>query len=123
MAAGWTDPKVIRPNPSDIMVTPQNAAPVTKSVSRNMRWRALKGASLQDVLGLWAEGAGVRLIWLPVDSFAVQRSLSQEGPFEPALQALLEQFDGQATRPIGRMYREPGTNDMVLVVQQDSSGR
>lgn len=123
MASGWTDPKVIRPNPSDIMVTPNNAAPVAKSVNRNMRWRALKGASLQDVLGLWAEGAGVRLIWLPVDSFAVQRSLSQEGPFEPAVQSLLEQFDGQAKRPIGRIYREPGTNDMVLVVQQDSAAR
>lgn len=123
MASGWTDPKVIRPNPSDIMVTPNNLAPIAKSVNRNMRWRALKGASLQDVLTLWADGAGVRLIWLPVDNFAVQRSLSQEGPFEPAVQSLLEQFDGQGTRPIGRIYREPGTNDMVLVVQQDSTAR
>ena len=123
MASGWTDPKVIRPNPADVMVTPNNAAPVAKSITRNMRWRALKGASLQDVLGLWADGAGVRLIWLPVDSFAVQRSLSQEGPFEPAVQSLLEQFDGQAKRPVGRIYREPGSNNLVLVVQQDNGTR
>jgi hypothetical protein len=117
MASSWTEPKVVRPNPSDIMV--QKSAPQPASASRNMHWRALKGANLQDVLGLWTSGADVRLMWLADSNFPVMRSLSFEGNFESAVQSLLEQYSGQGDRPVGRIYREPGSQKLVLVIERD----
>ncbi|MGZ9108150.1 MAG: TcpQ domain-containing protein [Micavibrio sp.] len=117
MASSWTEPKVVRPNPSDIMV--QKSAPPPASTSRNMRWRALKGANLQDVLGLWTSGVDVRLMWLADSNFPVMRSLSFEGNFESAVQSLLEQYSGQGDRPVGRIYREPGSQKLVLVIERD----
>lgn len=116
MAGNWTKPDVVRPNGADIMAGGSNAAPA-KNANQNMRWRALKGANLQDVLRLWTDGAGVGLMWLADANFPVQRSLSMEGNFETAVQALLEQYDGQTSRPVGRIYREPGSQSLVLVVE------
>lgn len=117
MAENWTKPDVVRPNGADIMAGGSQTAPA-KSASQNMRWRALKGANLQDVLRLWTDGAGVGLMWLADANFPVQRSLSMEGNFETAAQALLEQYEGQASRPVGRIYREPGSQALVLVVER-----
>lgn len=116
MAQNWAKPDVVRPNGADIMAGGSNAAPA-KSASQNMRWRALKGANLQDVLRLWTDGAGVGLMWLAEADFPVQRSLSLEGNFETAVQTLLEQYEGQTSRPVGRVYREPGSQSLVLVIE------
>ena len=60
----------------------------------------------------------MKLMWLPVQSFAVQRSISMSGDFKVAAQNLLEQFSDQTVRPVGRLYLEPGTSKLVLVVEQ-----
>lgn len=121
MASRWTEPKVVRPNPSDVIV--QKSAPAPANTSRTMLWRALKGANLQDVLGLWTEGVDVRLMWLADTNFPVMRSMSFEGNFENALQMLLDQYSGQGDRPVGRIYREPGSKKQVLVIERDRSAR
>lgn len=120
MATGWTDTAQQRaPEATDIMSTGSvkaSQAPETY-VRREMRWRALKGANLREVLGVWAQGGGIELIWLSPQDFAVQRSLSQQATFETAVQALLEQFSALDPRPVGRIYREPGSAKLVLVVE------
>ncbi len=121
MASRWTEPKVVRPNPSDVIV--QKSAPAPANTSRTMLWRALKGANLQDVLGLWTEGVDVRLMWLADANFPVMRSMSFEGNFENALQMLLDQYSGQGDRPVGRIYREPGSQKQVLVIERDRAAR
>jgi len=121
MASRWTEPKVVRPNPPDIIV--QKSAPAPANASRTMLWRALKGANLQDVLGLWTEGVDVRLMWLADANFPVMRSMSFEGNFENAVQMLLDQYSAQGDRPVGRIYREPGSLKQVLVIERDRAAR
>lgn len=115
LAQNRAAPQVVRPNGAEIMA---GATAPAKSASQTMRWRALKGADLEGALKLWTEGAGVGLMWLADTSFPIPRSLSLEGNFETALQALLEQYDGMSPRPVGRIYREPGSQALVLVIER-----
>lgn len=119
MAAGWTETKQVRDAASSDIMTKQPGKETY--VRREMRWRALKGANLREVLNVWAQGSGTELIWLSPRDFAVQRSLSQQSTFEGAAQSLLEQFGEMDPRPVGRMYREPGTSKLVLVVELSDS--
>ncbi|MBI2233470.1 MAG: TcpQ domain-containing protein [Micavibrio aeruginosavorus] len=115
LAEGWTDARQVRAGTAtDVMAQPPGKEVY---VRREMRWRALKGANLREVLGVWAEGSGARLIWNSSRDFAVQRSLSLQGTFESATQGLLEQYNDSNPRPVGRIYREPGTSKLVLVVE------
>lgn len=119
LAEGWTDARQVRTGTAtDVMAQPPGKEVY---VRREMRWRALKGANLREVLGVWAEGSGTRLIWNSSRDFAVQRSLSLEGTFESAAQSLLEQYNDSNPRPVGRIYREPGTSKLVLVVEMSDA--
>lgn len=117
MAGAWTEPKIVRSN-NDIIDQGAATSAQTMDGTQDMRWRALKGADLHNILDSWAQGSGVKLMWLPVENFAVQRSISMSGDFKTAAQALLEQFSDLSVRPVGRLYREPGTTRLVLVVEQ-----
>lgn len=119
MAEGWTDARQVRTGTAaDVMAQPPGKEVY---IRREMRWRALKGANLREVLGVWAEGSGTRLIWNSSRDFAVQRSLSLQGTFESAAQSLLEQYNDSNPRPVGRIYREPGTSKLVLVVEMSGA--
>ncbi len=120
LATGWTETGQARQRESSDIMAKQPGQETY--IRREMRWRALKGANLREVLTLWAQGSGTELIWLSPKDFAVQRSLSQQSTFEAAAQSLLEQFSEMRTRPVGRIYREPGTSKLVLVVEL-SEGR
>jgi hypothetical protein len=117
MAGSWTKTAQVRNGP-DVLFHSGGAAPPAMNGTQAMRWRALKGTDLHDVLDSWAEGAGAKLLWMPVANFAVQRSISMTGDFTSAVQDLLEQFSAADVRPVGRLYREPGTTKLVLVVEQ-----
>ena len=122
VARSWSDPTVLRRAPDDILVQ-RNSGPsaLAGDAARPMRWRALRGANLRDTLDIWAAGVGVRVLWNATDNFAVRQSLSFEGTFDQAANALLEQFGGQGAQPVGRIYREPGSAALVLVVDQRNS--
>lgn len=84
------------------------------------RWYALSGSSLQEVLNVWAEDAGASVIWQAGENFALKDSISQVGEFEDAVYRALSQYDADAARPIGQIYRNPQTGEKVLVVNMDN---
>ncbi|MDB5491171.1 MAG: hypothetical protein JWO78_1020 [Micavibrio sp.] len=108
--------KPLRPNGSEIMV--QNGTQATGNATQDQRWRAVKGGDLHDVLSSWTAGAGVKLMWLAQKDFMVQRSLSVSGTFQQAVQQLLEGYANERLRPTGRIYHEPGSTQLVLVIEQ-----
>lgn len=85
------------------------------------RWFGISGSPLSEVLGVWAEDADVQLIWQCERSFALQETVSQVGLFEDAVFRALSQYDGDAVRPVGEMYKNPQTGQKVLVVRTDSA--
>ncbi len=85
------------------------------------RWRALSGANLREVLEMWSEHEGVALVWDAGKEFAVKESVSAQMTFENALLTLLEQYNGEGVRPVGRLHREPETGMRYLVIQTDSA--
>ena len=80
------------------------------------RWRALKGANLQEVLQVWAEDAGVRLNWKSYRHYAVQDSISLKVPFDQAIVHTLDQFDVHSVRPMGHLFVRPDGSEAVLTI-------
>jgi hypothetical protein len=119
LARSWSDAAPAQnAQKTDVKTDIMGKKPANETyVRREMRWRALKGANLREVLKVWADGSGAELIWLAKEDFAVQRSMSQQSTIESAAQTLLEQFNDMNPRPVGRVYREPGTSRLVLVVE------
>lgn len=115
VARTWSDPTIRRADPSDIMGR-SVASALQGDAARPMRWRALRGANLQNTFEVWANAVGVKLVWTTDQDYAVRQSIVIEGPFDQAAMALLEQFGDTRPRPVGRVYREPGSNQLVLVV-------
>lgn len=115
VARTWADPTVRRTDPSDIMGR-SVASALQGDAARPMRWRALRGANLQNTFDVWASAVGVKLVWATDHDYAVLQSIVIEGSFDQAAMALLEQFGDTRPRPVGRVYREPGSNQLVLVV-------
>lgn len=119
MTGSWSQPKTIkplRPNASEVMV--QNGTPGAMTAAQDLRWRAVKGGDLHDVLSSWAAGAGVKLMWMANQNFMVERSLSYTGTFQQAVSQILEGYAGDRVRPVGKMYHEPGSSQLVLVIEQ-----
>ncbi len=88
-----------------------------KDVKPETRWFALSGASLAEVMRVWADDAGVQLIWQSEKNFAVKESISQVGHFEDAVYKALSQYDQEDVRPVGEMYRDPKSGQQVLLVR------
>ncbi len=80
-------------------------------------WRAMHGAGLQEVLDVWTSQAHVRLLWMAGRDFPVMKSISAQGTFESAVQGLLEQYQGEDERPVGKIYNDPATGKRVLLVE------
>lgn len=85
------------------------------------RWFGISGSPLSEVLSVWAEDADVQLIWQCERSFALQDTVSQVGLFEDAVFRALSQYDGDAVRPVGEIYKNPQTGQKVLVVRTDNA--
>jgi hypothetical protein len=80
-------------------------------------WRAMHGAGLQEVLDVWTSQAHVNLLWMAGHDFPVMKSISAQGTFESAVQGLLEQYQGEDERPVGKIYNDPATGKRVLLVE------
>lgn len=90
-----------------------------KDVKPETRWFALSGAPLAEVIKVWADDAGVRLIWQSERNFAVKESISQIGHFEDAVFRALSQYDAEEVRPVGEMYRDPQSGQQILLVRTE----
>lgn len=92
---------------------------VKKDVRPETRWFALSGAPLAEVMRVWADDAGVQLIWQSERNFAIKESISHVGHFEDAVFKALSQYDAEEIRPVGEMYRDPKTGQPALVVRTE----
>jgi len=103
-------------NPLAKIFTPEEPK---KDMKPETRWFALSGASLAEVVQVWADDAGVRLIWQAEKNFAVKESISQVGHFEDAVFRAFNQYDGEQVRPVGEMYQDPQNGQKVLLVRTE----
>jgi hypothetical protein len=92
---------------------------LTGHQSAAQNWFASSGAGLQSVLQAWVEDAGARLIWLAKEDFAVKKSMNATSDFEQAIEELLSQYDNNAVRPTGTLYRDPQNGDKILVIESN----
>jgi len=92
------------------------AAP--KSKDGETRWFGLSGAPLAEVLDVWAEDAGAKVIWQAENNYALKESVSQKGSFEDAVYSALSQYEGENVRPVGQMFVAPN-GEKVLVIKTD----
>jgi hypothetical protein len=116
--------------PVEKQESPQEIKPVPNAFSRiftptkdenqkpETRWFALSGAPLAEVIKVWAEDAGVTLIWQSEKNFALQKSISQVGHFEDAVFKALSQFDNHPIRPVGEIFNDPDKG-LVLIVKTE----
>jgi hypothetical protein len=105
---------VVVPKP----VSPQSPRIATPSTP-DRRWRVMKGASLREVLDVWATNSNARLVWKSSQDFNVKRSATSQGSFESAVDGLLQQYNGDGNRPTAKLYNDP-SGQKVLVVGVDS---
>lgn len=85
------------------------------------RWFALSGASLMEVLQVWAEDADAQLVWQASSNFALKDSVSQVGHFEDAVFKVLSQYDNDELRPVGQLYADPKSGQKVLLIRNDTA--
>ena len=116
--------------PMDDADTANNSEPIPNTFSRiftpeknenqkpETRWFGLSGAPLAEVIKVWAEDAGVTLIWRSEKNFALQESISQIGHFEDAVFKALSQFDNHPIRPVGEIYNDPDKG-LILIVKTE----
>lgn len=101
-----------------------NVAPTLPSaprsdVSANGRWMAPRGGSLQSVLQQWGAQQGVEVLWYANSGYTIKDNINQGGSFESALQTLLQTYENDNNRPVGRLNTDPGTGRKVLVIETD----
>jgi hypothetical protein len=91
----------------------------TKNEKPETRWFGLSGAPLAEVIKVWSEDADITLIWQSEKNFALKESISQVGHFEDAVFKALSQYDNESIRPIGQLYNDPKTGQLVLIVKTE----
>lgn len=141
LARNWTDSTVRAPQGRDIVYGQRRAFPSTADQTETIppetvaaataggstqpvpppaadrRWRAANGSNLKDILAVWANKEQARLVWMAGKDYQVPKNVSTQGDFESAVSGLLEQYQGEAMRPVGRIYRDPQSGQKVLVVE------
>ena len=103
-------------NPLAKIFQPEEKKPDAKPETR---WFALSGAPLAEVMKVWAEDAGVRPTWQSEYNFAVKESISQVGHFEDAVYRALNQYSAEEVRPVGEIYRDPQSGQLILLVRTE----
>jgi|TARA_R110000868_G_scaffold353418_2_gene614664 hypothetical protein len=72
-------------------VTPQNI--YNHEAFRPRLWRGYKGASLHEVAKVWADEAGVDLIWNAPKGMPLKETISIRAPFANVIEQLLAQYN------------------------------
>lgn len=115
------------PLPPNIAVVPKDQGLLSKvfepqkkeETKPETRWFGLSGAPLAEVIQVWADDAGVKLVWQSEKNFALKESISRVGHFEDAVFQALSQYDEESIRPVGEMYNDPKSGQQVLLVRTD----
>lgn len=84
-------------------------------------WNAKPGASLQSVLDQWGAKAGVAVVWNTSINAPVRTAINDNGNFEEAVGALLDQYSNDSARPVGRLNVDPQTGQKTLYMETDRS--
>lgn len=107
--------------PEQPMTSDPMAAAADKPAAPNsdVTWYGEKGQSLRYVLENWSNMVGTQLFWKAGQDYELPQTVSTEGDYTYAVQDLLEQFSGDAQRPVGHLYRQPN-GPTVLVVEGTS---
>ena len=74
------------------------------------------GESVEDVLRSWSQAEGVGLLWKTTQNFDVLKPVSAQGDYASSVQALLDQYDGKALRPVGMLSTDPVTGTRTLSI-------
>lgn len=83
------------------------------------KWFGLSGAQLSEVIQVWSDDAGIRLIWQADRGYALKESVSRVGKYEDAIFEALNQYSDDDVRPVGEMYNDPQSGERVLVVRTE----
>ena len=100
----------------------QNVQNVTYSSEPDMRevrspYRSANaGESVEDVLRGWSQAEGVGFLWKTTRDFEVLKPVSAQGDYAASVQALLDQYEGQNTRPVAHLQTDPVTGTRTLSV-------
>ena len=85
-------------------------------------WSASAGSDLKSVLDQWAGRAGVTVVWESSAGMPPLRAPVQAQSFESAVQAVLDQYEGDLRRPVARLNTDPQTKKRTLLLDIDSAG-
>ncbi len=89
-----------------------------RTTGKPHRYRALRGANLAEVLDVWAEDAGIEMVWLAGRNFSVINSVSTKSTFEEAVVEVLEQYNNtRGERPVAQLNTDPQTLQKTLIIR------
>ncbi|MBI4031750.1 MAG: TcpQ domain-containing protein, partial [Proteobacteria bacterium] len=113
LARSWVDPATH--DKSSVVARP----PSVSGEAGN--WRAMKGNNLHEILKLWSAQENIDVMWYADTDFTVQKSVSAQGSYEQAVLGLLEQYEKENIRPVGRIYNDAALGRRVLLVELQES--
>ncbi len=108
-----------QPDAQPVLLSPEIEPLVTSAFGKMQRWRGLRGANLKEVFEVWAEDAGITLIWGVSDQLALQSSINETARFSDIVNKALEQFQKLPGRPVARLYT---AGNPTLVVAPEGAG-
>jgi hypothetical protein len=79
-------------------------------------WRGYKGASIYEVAKVWADEAGVDLIWNAPKGMALKETISIRAPFANVIEQLLAQYNHKPYNLNGIMSVSETHNKPQLIV-------
>ncbi len=95
---------------------------ISRANNNSGNWTAAQGASMENVLNQWAAKAGVTLVWKASINAPVKQAVTMSGPFEAAVQVLLDQYMNDSARPLGSLNVDPATGVRTLTISMDRAG-
>lgn len=120
LARSWASP-FVQPDkdaaPRQIMASAEGVSTAAAPAMAQHSWRALGGTSLEQTLRVWAQESDVELMWMAEHDFSVVKPVSLQGSFESAVSNVLEQYEDDNPRPVGRLYNDSSAGKKVLLVE------
>ena len=74
------------------------------------------------MLDRWAQQVGIGIVWKASINAPVKQNLTMTGPFEAAVQVLLDQYMDDSVRPVGELNTDPQTGARTLTIDMDRTG-
>ncbi|MFK7839241.1 MAG: TcpQ domain-containing protein [Bdellovibrionales bacterium] len=89
----------------------------TRSTQPILMQNARSGNSLEDVLRRWSQQARIGFLWKTTQRYAVKDDVSMaNGKYAESVQALLDQYNDDKVRPVGRLHVDPVTGNRTLTI-------